>query len=179
MFSRWCVTPPALRATSSKEEAFSNRLLFRGDARQGRGVSPGERCSPVGVSLLRHFVPPPLKRRLSQIVSSLEEMPDRAEESARANMIRPLVYHSSGTSCHLLYKRRLSQIVSSLEEMPDRAEESARANTVRPYGGDDTFSTYLSDFTSICAKNSSLRLLLTEHPPPFSREANYRSPCPP
>ena len=31
--------------------------------------------------LLRHFVPPPLKRRLSQIVSSLEEMPDRAEES--------------------------------------------------------------------------------------------------
>jgi len=119
------------------------------------------------------------KRRLSQIVSSLEEMPDRAEESARANMIRPLVCHSSGTSCHLLYKRRLSQIVSSLEEMPDRAEESARANTVRPYGGDDTFSTYLSDFTSICAKNSSLRLLLTEHPPPFSREANYRSPCPP
>jgi len=52
-----------------------------------------------------------------------------------ANMIRPLVYHSSGTSCHLLYKRRLSQIVSSLEEMPGRAEESARANTVRPYGG--------------------------------------------
>ena len=43
----------------------------------------------------------------------LEEMPDRAEESARANMIRPLVYHSSGTSCHLLYKRRLLQIVSS------------------------------------------------------------------
>ena len=75
------------------------------------------------------------KRRLSQIVSSLEEMPGRAEESARANMIRPLVCHSSGTSCHLLYKRRLSQIVSSLEEMPGRAEESARANTVRPYGG--------------------------------------------
>ena len=139
----------------------------------------GESCSPLGVSLLRHFVPPPLKRRLLQIVSSLEEMPGRAEESVRANMIRPLVCHSSGTSCHLLYKRRLSQIVSSLEEMPDRAEESARANTVRPYGGDDTFSTYLSDFTSICAKNSSLRLLLTEHPPPFSREANYRSPCPP
>ena len=115
------------------------------------------------------------KRRLSQIVSSLEEMPGRAEESARANMIRPLVCHSSGTSCHLLYKRRLSQIVSSLEEMPGRAEESARANTVRPYGGDDTFSTYLSDFTSICAKNSSLRLLLTEHPPPFSREAKDSS----
>ena len=95
----------------------------------------GEHGSPVGVSLLRHFVPPPLKRRLSQIVSSLEEMPDRAEESARANMIRPLVCHSSGTSCHLLYKRRLSQIVSSLEEMPGRAEESARANMIRPYGG--------------------------------------------
>jgi hypothetical protein len=33
-------------------------------------------------------VPPPLKRRLSQIVSSLEEMPDRAEESIRANSVR-------------------------------------------------------------------------------------------
>ena len=33
--------------TSSKEEAFTNRLLFRGDARQGRGVSPGEQCSPL------------------------------------------------------------------------------------------------------------------------------------
>ena len=52
-----------------------------------------------------------------------------------ANMVCPLVCHSSGTSCHLLYKRRLSQIVSSLEEMPDRAEESARANDVRTYDG--------------------------------------------
>ena len=34
-------------------------------------------------------MPPPLKRRLSQIVSSLEEMPDRAEESSRANDVRP------------------------------------------------------------------------------------------
>ena len=46
--------------------------------------------------------------------------------------------------------------------MPGRAEESARANMIRPYGGDDTFSTYLSDFTSMCAKNSSLRLLREE-----------------
>ncbi|WP_337513954.1 hypothetical protein, partial [Ruminococcus sp.] len=81
---------------------------------------------PVGANMIRPLVYHSsgtschllYKRRLSQIVSSLEEMPGRAEKSARANMIRPLVCHSSGTSCHLLYKRRLSQIVSSLEEMP-------------------------------------------------------------
>ncbi len=61
-----------------------------------------------------------------------------------ANSVRPLVYHSSGTSCHLLYKRRLLQIVSSLEEMPGRAEESTRANDVRPYNEiyDRTRETY-------------------------------------
>ena len=61
-----------------------------------------------------------------------------------ANSVRPLVYHSSGTSCHLLYKRRLLQIVSSSEEMPGRAEESTRANDVRPYNEiyDRTRETY-------------------------------------
>jgi len=34
-------------------------------------------------------VPPPLKRKLLQIVSSSEEMPGRAEESVRANDVRP------------------------------------------------------------------------------------------
>ena len=60
------------------------------------------------------------------------------------NSVRLLVYHSSGTSCHLLYKRRLLQIVSSSEEMPGRAEESTRANDVRPYNEiyDRTRETY-------------------------------------
>ena len=55
-----------------------------------RSISVGaNRVRPLGVLLLRHFVPPPLKRRLLQIVSSSEEMPGRAEESTRANDVRP------------------------------------------------------------------------------------------
>ena len=95
-------------APLKEEPIYTHRLLFRGDARQGRRVSPGEHDSPVGVSLLRHFVPPPLKRRLSQIVSSLEEMPDRAEESARANDVR--TYDGTGI-LHIVYGFRFVRLL--------------------------------------------------------------------
>ena len=61
-----------------------------------------------------------------------------------------------------------------LEEMPDRAEESTRANDVRPYIGMGDLRNFVRSLLGNALK--SLRHFV---PPPFSREANYFSPCPP